>query len=446
VLLPLGAPTVAELMEEHAEDERSVSPDSVGLIQFSSGSTVDPRPVALTQANLLSQCAALKQLMPQPDGGSDAGVSWLPLYHDMGLIGCLLSAVYWPGSLVLLPPEAFLARPALWLRAISKYRATTSPAPNFAYGLCLKRVHDDELAGVDLSSWRYALNGAEPVSPVLMERFSTRFAAQGFRREALMPVYGLSEASLALTFTSPHGTKRVLEVDARTLAAEGRVTGGTRALVSVGVPVPGCDVEVRGEDGRVVEVGHVGRVFARGASVMQGYVDQPEATARALHEGWLDTGDLGFVDDGELFLCGRAKDLVIIRGANHPPQEFEECLDGMEGLRAGCAVAVGAVLEGQQEEALLVLAEVADEVPADLAARVAGAIVERTGIKPQVVQLLTPGTLPRTSSGKLRRAEALKRYLSGSLEAPKPTNLLTVGGELGRSALAHARRALKGAL
>jgi fatty-acyl-CoA synthase len=446
VALPLGAPTVAELMSQPGEDERAVSPETLGLIQFSSGSTVEPKPVALTHRNLVSQCAALKQLMPQPEGGTDTGVSWLPLYHDMGLIGCLLAAVYWPGSLVLLPPEAFLARPALWLRAISKYRATTSPAPNFAYGLCLKRIRDEDLQGVDLASWRYALNGAEPVSSVLMERFSSRFATYGFRREALMPVYGLSEASLAVTFSAPVGDKRVLGVDARTLAVERRVVPGERALVSVGAPVPGCEVEVRDEHAQVVDAGHVGRVFVRGASVMHSYAGQPEATAQVLQDGWLDTGDLGFINEGELFVCGRAKDLIIIRGANHAPQEFEDCLEGLAGLRAGCAVAVGTVLAGEQDESLVVLAEVAGEAVPDLADRVASAIVGRTGVRPRVVELLAPGTLPRTSSGKLRRAEALKRYLLGALEAPPASTLLTVGGELARSAFAHARRALKGTL
>jgi acyl-CoA synthetase (AMP-forming)/AMP-acid ligase II len=443
--LPLGAPTVAELMEETAEDQRVVAPESLGLIQFSSGSTVDPKPVALTHASLLAQCAALQQLMPQPEGGSDTGVSWLPLYHDMGLIGCLLAAAFWPGSLVLLPPEAFLARPALWLRALSRHRGTTSPAPNFAYGLCVKRIRDEELEGVDLSAWRYALNGAEPVSPELMERFASRFARFGFRREALMPVYGLSEASLAVTFTAPEGEKRVVRVDGRVLASEGRVSPGTRGLVSVGVPIPGVEVEVRGPG--LLDAGQVGRVHARGPSVMTGYADQPEATARTLSaDGWLDTGDLGFVDGGELFLCGRAKDLVIIRGANHPPQEFEECLDGVEGLRAGCAVALGAVLEGSTEEALLVLAEVTEAPTPALRARVAGAIVEATGVKPELVELLAPGTLPRTSSGKLRRREALRRYLAGELAPPRPVSVLSVGGELARSAVAHARRVLKGAL
>ncbi|MBS1152443.1 MAG: AMP-binding protein, partial [Myxococcaceae bacterium] len=193
----LGCPTVCELIESGDALAREVSADALGLIQFSSGSTVDPKPVALTHRNLIAQLAALRLLLVERPGTSEKGVSWLPLYHDMGLIGCLLLAAYAPGDLVLLPPEAFLSRPAIWLRAISRHRATISPAPNFAYGLCLKRVRDEELVGVDLSHWTYALNGAEPISPEVMERFCERFGRYGFRREALMPVYGLSEAALA---------------------------------------------------------------------------------------------------------------------------------------------------------------------------------------------------------------------------------------------------------
>src|SRR5205807_7116851 len=173
--------------------------DDLLLIQFSSGTTVDPKPVALTHANVLANVAAIETIVPTDD--AQAGVSWLPLYHDMGLIGCLLLAVDRPGPLTLIPPELFLARPALWLRAISRHRATISVAPNFAYGLCVRRVRDEELEGVDLSSWRFALNGAEPVAPAVLRRFAERFSHWGFRESALLPVYGLSEASLAVTFS-----------------------------------------------------------------------------------------------------------------------------------------------------------------------------------------------------------------------------------------------------
>jgi acyl-CoA synthetase (AMP-forming)/AMP-acid ligase II len=350
--------------------------------------------------------------------------------------------VFWPGELVLLPPESFLAKPSLWLRALSRHRGTISAAPNFAYGLCLKRVRDPELAGVDLSHWSYALNGAEPISPVVMERFVERFGPHGFREEALMPVYGLSEASLAVTFTAARGAKPRLAIDPEALALRGDVVEGKRALVSVGGPVPGCEVEVRGENGAVQPERKVGRIFARGPSVMKEYFGDPEATARALREGWLDTGDLGFVDRGQLYICGRSKDLVIIRGANHAPQEFEECLEGIPGLRAGCAVAVGHLAPDTQQEVLVVIAETSDAAPADLAAQISAAIVARTSVRPYAVELVAPGTLPRTSSGKLRRSEALRQYEAGELEPPRAVNLLSLGSEFARSALAHARRRL----
>jgi acyl-CoA synthetase (AMP-forming)/AMP-acid ligase II len=188
----LGCKTVDEVSRGDDALSVSVRPEALGLIQFSSGSTVDPKPVALTHAALMAQVAALEAASPLPPGALPVGVSWLPLYHDMGLIGCLLSALYYPGNMVLIPPEAFLARPALWLRALSRHKGFISPAPNFAYGLCLKRVKDEELQGVDLSAWKHALNGAEPVSLETLRRFADRFERYGFSPSALRPVYGLS--------------------------------------------------------------------------------------------------------------------------------------------------------------------------------------------------------------------------------------------------------------
>jgi fatty-acyl-CoA synthase len=424
-----------------------VSPQAPGLIQFSSGSTVAPKPVVLTHAALMAQVAALEASLPTRPGEVPVGVSWLPLYHDMGLIGCLLSALYYPGNLVLLPPEVFLARPALWLRALSRHRGFVSPAPNFAYGLCLKRVKDEELQGVDLSGWTHALNGAEPVSAETLRRFVARFAPHGFRAEALRPVYGLSEAALAVTFPPSGRGLRSRGVDAGVLAREGRVVDGERELVSVGGPVPGFEVVVRDERGQARPELHVGRVYARGPSLMKGYHGDGEATARALGaEGWLDTGDLGFVADGELYLTGRAKDLVIIRGANHAPQAFEECMQAVDGVRVGCAVALGFTPLGGEDEALLILAERAGPAENDGAveAQVSAAIAQGTGIRPHTVRLLTPGTLPRTSSGKLRRSDALRQFLAGELVAPKKVGPVSLVVEMAKGAWALARTGREG--
>ncbi|HEX8701098.1 MAG TPA: AMP-binding protein, partial [Myxococcaceae bacterium] len=364
------------------------------------------------------------------------------LYHDMGLIGCLLTALYYPGSMVLLPPEVFLARPALWLRALSRHKGFISPAPNFAYGLCLKRVKDSELEGVDLSAWKHALNGAEPVSQETLRRFCERFGRYGFSPGAMRPVYGLSEASLAVTFPPGGRGPRSLSVEGSVLAREGRVVEGSRSLVSVGGPVAGMEVEVRDELGHELPERRVGRVFARGPSLMREYFGDAAATARALSpDGWLDTGDLGFVADGELYLTGRAKDLVIIRGANHAPQAFEECLQAVDGVRVGCAVALGFTPEGSEDEALLLLAERTGLEAEDTAVeeRVRAAVLEATGIRPHTVRMLDPGTLPRTSSGKLRRSEALRRYLSNELKPPKKVGPVGLAVEMAKSALAFVR-------
>lgn len=439
----LGCPTVAELRDGAVAHEEPVTGDALGLIQFSSGSTVDPKPVALTHHALMAQVAALSQLLLVPQGSPPTGVTWLPLYHDMGLIGCLLEAMYYPGNLVLLPPELFLARPALWLRALSRHRGIVSPAPSFAYGMCAKRVRDEDLDGVDLSHWRYALNGAEPVSAVVQERFAARFARVGFRAESLMPVYGLSECALAATFTRADGTKRQLSVDTDVLAATGRVSAGTRRIVSVGTPIPGAAVDVRDDEGTSMADGQEGRAWVRAPFVMQGYFGQPDASAEVLRDGWLDTGDLGFVDGGELFITGRAKDVVIIRGANHSPQTFEDCLVGVEGVRAGCAVALGFVPPGQDDEALLVLAERTEDAPSGLESLIVAAVVEHTSIVPHTVVVLAPGTLPRTSSGKLRRSAALRQYLRGELAPPEPVTPLRVGAHVARSLVAFARHRLQ---
>jgi acyl-CoA synthetase (AMP-forming)/AMP-acid ligase II len=443
----LGCHNVDALLAQSNSERQvdSARPEDLALIQFSSGTTVDSKPAALSHRNLLANVAVLERYFltePEPHGG----VAWLPLYHDMGLIGCLLLAVYHPGPLCLIPPELFLARPSIWLKAISRHKGTVSPAPNFAYGLCLKRVRDEEMEGVDLSSWKFALNGAEPVSPQVLARFAERFGRWGFRAEALTPVYGLSEASLAVTFSKPLTRFTTRKVDADHLASAGEVRDGDREVVSVGSPLAGISVEVRNEDGVEVSDGKVGRVWVRGPSVMTGYFGNPEATSKALRDGWLDTGDLGFVSHGELFLCGRAKELVILRGANHAPQEFEECLDGIVGVRTGCTVALGYVPSGADGEELALLVETEREqasADAKLIEQIRGQVAERTGIRPHEVVLLDPGTLPRTSSGKLRRAEAARRWLSGELTAPKPVTALRIAAELVKSEIGFikARRA-----
>ena len=438
----LGCLAAGALQRGVGELERPVRSDDLALVQFSSGATADPKPVALTHASLVAQTAMLLEVFrPTPE---DRMVSWLPLYHDMGLIGCLLGALSYPGPLVLIPPEHFLARPALWLRALARHRGTISAAPSFAYAYAAARVREEELAGLDLASWRVALDGAEPVSAGALRRFAARFEPHGLDARALVPGYGLAEAALAVSFAPLGRGWRSCRVDPAALASRGAVERGPREVVSVGVPMPGVELEVRGRDGALPER-RLGRIFVRSPSLMRGYLGRPEATALALPGGWLDTGDLGFVAEGELYVHGREKDVVIVRGANHAPDELEAPLQAVDGLRPGCAVAVGFQPAGEGEE-LLLLAErrgpPGDDGPAAEAAR--RAVLERTGVRAHTVVLLPPGTLPRTSSGKPRRREALRRFLAGELEPPRPVTRLAVAGALARSALAYARSTLGG--
>jgi len=406
------------------------SPDDVALVQFSSGTTGAPKPVVLTHRQVLSNAHAILDIEPDDDDFSPSGVTWLPLYHDMGLIGCVIPALMYPAELTLIPPEAFLAKPALWLRAIGRYRGLISPAPNFAYALAVERIRDEQLEGVDLSCWRFALNGAEPTSADTMRAFIERFSAWGLRPEALTPVYGLSEAALAVTFGDAEAPFLSRQFDAQELS-EGRavpVESGAE-LSSVGRPLRGFDIQIRDESGGVLESGHIGQLWACGPSVMDRYLD---GSPPPRDGAWLDTGDLGFVLEGELYITGRAKDVIIIRGRNHDPHTLEVALDSVEGVRTGCSAAVSEI-HGDGER-VFVFVEARGAVAEDFAERCRVAVLAATGVNPDVVIPLAAGTLPRTSSGKIRRSEALARWKAGTLVAPKAITPLRMAGALARSA------------
>jgi len=470
--LSLGGRTLADLPRD-AELASDGDPGDLAMVQFSSGTTVEPKPVALSQAAVLAQVRALNALWPtneaNPDPGAVTGVSWLPLYHDMGLIGCVFPALERPSVLTLVPPEAFVARPALWLRALGRHRGTISPAPNFAYALATERIRDEEMAGIDLSAWRFALCGAETVVPEVLRAFAARFAPWGFRAEALKPVYGLSEAALAVTFAAldrPY-TSRVFDREAlgergeavtvpmqpgaaRTASDKGEM-GAVTALrpqleiVSVGRPLAGFRLELRDEQGFVVGENQVGRLFVAGPSLMRGYLDQPAATAAALRDGWLDTGDLGFLHQGELYLTGRAKEILLVRGRNYAPADLELAVSELPDVRRGCVAAASHLPPGRETEAVILFVEHRKGVPAErleqLRARAREAVLARVGLAVDRVELLAPGTLPRTSSGKIRRGEAMKRYLAGRLTPPAAAGPLQLLGALARSRLARFKMA-----
>jgi acyl-CoA synthetase (AMP-forming)/AMP-acid ligase II len=421
-----------------------VDPNSPAFLQFSSGTTLEPKAVMVSHVNLLSNLEMIDSFFQSLSEAEaeQGGVCWLPLYHDMGLIGHMFIGLYHPGTVTYVGPELFIAKPKIWLQTLSRYKAVISAAPDFAYGLCLSKIKDEDMEGVDLSNWRIAFNGAEPIDVDTMRRFSERFSRWGFKPQTMTPVYGLAEAGLAVSFSNPSIRPIVTEFDRDQLSERGEaVAGPGRRLPAVGRAVPGMEIRIRDEHGRDLEEQRVGRIVARGTSITRGYFNDPELSARLIQDGWLDTGDLGFFYRGDLYIAGRAKDLIIIRGRNYAPQEIEQLLGDVRGLRTGCWVAVSLEVDGHGEQ-LIILAEREagvtrsdDELKTDIEAR----IISGLALVPYDTRLLAPGTLPRTSSGKLRRSEALRLYESGELHPPEHVDTLMVVKEIGMSRLAWGR-------
>jgi acyl-CoA synthetase (AMP-forming)/AMP-acid ligase II len=432
---------VERLLEHRASSaaKARAQAEDAAFIQYTSGSTGNPKGVLLSHHNLVSNIHAAG--LGLRVNRNDVNVSWLPLYHDMGLIGGLLFAFYWRLPCVLMSPTAFLLQPVRWLRAIQDYDGTLSAAPNFAYGLCTKRVRARDRAGLDLSSWRCALNGAEPVNLRTVREFVAAFAPHGLRAEAIYPVYGLAESTVAVTFPNPGEPLRWKSVDRAELTQgfirevpEGDPRG--TALVGCGRAVPGHEVGVVDARGNTVAPGEVGHVIARGPSLMQGYFDDPHATESVLRDGWLWTGDLGFTDpDGVLFIAGRAKDIIIVRGKNHYAEDVERVVERVEGVRQSGCVAFAIYDEEQAADLVVAICEskVSDELEREaLVARVAEAVSAGCGLVLDEVVLVPPGTLPKTSSGKRQRALCRERYLADEL-IPKKTNKLRLALVFARS-------------
>jgi 1-acyl-sn-glycerol-3-phosphate acyltransferase len=412
---PNGKPV--EHLAHHARGE------DIAFLQYTSGSTGSPKGVMLTHANLLANIRSIiSGVNVQPD---DVAVSWLPLYHDMGLIGAWFVPLYTGIPLVVMSPLAFLSRPERWLRAIAKHRATISPAPNFAYELCVRKIPDKDLVGLDLSSWRAATNGAEPVRSETLERFAKRFAAYGFRAEALTPVYGLAEGTLAVSVPKLGAGYKVDRIEraafesSRKAIPVGGDAGSAAALefVNAGKPLPNVEVRIVDADGRDLGERNEGRLWFRGPSATSGYYKNPEATAALMRDGnWLDSGDYAYWADGELYITGRAKDIIIKGGRNLYPHELEEIAGRVDGVRTGCVVAFGAPDERSGTERLVVAAEVRDTASASrIASDITKAVDDAIGMPPDVVKLLAPGSIPKTSSGKLRRSDTRKLFLEGKL-------------------------------
>ena len=443
--------TVERLDKEGPSEEYTVAtqPGDPGFIQYTSGSTGNPKGVLLTHHNLVSNIHAMGQALQV--GHADVGVSWLPLYHDMGLIGALLFCIYWRLPLVLMAPTTFLIDPARWLWAIHRHRGTLSPAPNFAYARCVKRVRPNERQGLDLSSWRFALNGAEPVNAGTLDAFVEVFGPHGFRRDAILPVYGLAEASLAVAFPKPRTTLTVDSVDRQGLAdgqAVPMVGDGAVSIVGVGTAVPGHEVRVVDERGELLPEREVGHIVVRGASVMAGYYHDADATARVLSDGWLWTGDLGYFAHKQLFITGRVKDLIIVRGRNFYAEDIERVAEQVPGVKGGGVIAFGVYDEPQAIDLVVIICETTQTDAATrerLASSVTEAVQNTVGVQVDEVVLVGPGTLPKTSSGKRQRNLCRTLYLAGEL-ADRRTNKMRLAMVFARSGLglvaSQARRLL----
>lgn len=398
-----------------------VSPDDISYLQYSSGSTRFPTGVAVTHRALLHNLYG--HAVSMNIGENDRGVSWLPLYHDMGLVGCFLSMIGNQISCDYLRTEHFARRPLAWLDMISRNPGNSmSYSPTFGYDICARRISSQSNVAerFDLSRWRLAGNGADMIRPDVMQNFVNAFAAAGFKASAFTPSYGLAEATLAVTVMPPGEGIRVELVEEERLSGTRRDLSRParyRAIVNCGKPLPDMDVEIRGENDEIKGDHQIGKVWCRGPSVMHSYFRNEEATADCLVDGWLDTGDMGYMADGYLFIVGRAKDMIIINGKNHWPQDIEWAVEQLPGFNHGDIAAFSVESEnGEEAPAVLVHCRVSDpEERVKLRDTIREKVQAVTGMN-CVVELVPPRTLPRTSSGKLSRAKAKKLYLSGEIQ------------------------------
>ena len=425
-LVPL--PDVVRAGRADVYEAPDVDSDDLAVLQFTSGSTADPKGVMLPHRVILANLdGAATAAHLDPD--TDVVVSWLPLYHDMGLIGTLTLPMITGTDLVLGAPQDFMAAPARWMEWMSEYGGTATAGPNFAYALAARALR--RLDGLDLSRWRLALNGAEAVDPATMSAFCEAAARHGFDPRAAFPAFGMAEVAIAGAFPEPMSGVRMDAVDRHVIETEryaapaaDPTADGVRTFARLGKPIPGLEMRICDpQTGDEMREREVGELEIRGSSVTPGYYKRPDVTAAAFHvdagcspgDGWLRTGDLAYFVDGELVICGRIKDLIVIGGRNLHPEDVERAAADVDGVRAGNVIAFG--VEGRKgSEALVVVAETKqpDEVPA-IRRNVISRVVDAVGVPPADVVLVAPGSLPKTSSGKLQRSLCRDRYLDQAL-------------------------------
>ena len=402
----------------------AITPDDLCFLQFTSGSTSKPKGVMVTHANLVANATDFLGPHGLDRDDDDVGVSWLPLYHDMGLIGFILGTLVCDIPVVILPTATFARMPRIWLDTIQRFRGTITYAPNFAYQLVTKRLRDKDVEELDLSSLRVAGCGAEPIRARSLLEFAERLRPTGFDGDtAFLPSYGMAEATLAITFHDLGTPILVDRVDPEAMRSGEAVpieavplgAGSPQALelVGCGRPFPGHELAIVDGTGTPLPERRVGEIVVRGPSITRGYFENADATRESFRDGWLHTGDLGYLAGGELFVCGRTKDLIIINGANHYPQDIEWAIGDLEGVRRGNVVAFSVMNDGI-EQLVLVAEGNSGDAPA-LRRAIAQRVTEEFGLTPSHVAITPVGTLPKTSSGKAQRRKTKQMFEEGAL-------------------------------
>jgi len=400
----------------------SARPGDTAFLQYTSGSTGNPKGVVLSHTNLLANIRAMGTATQTNSG--DVFVSWLPLYHDMGLIGAWLGSLYYGCRLVIMSPLSFLVHPENWLWAIHRYGGTISASPNFGFELCLKRVDERDISGLDLSSWRLAFNGAEPVSPLTVTKFTERFRKYGFRAETMAPVYGLAESSVGLAFPLPGSAPLIDSIERQPFMEHGKAVPAsgddTRCLrfVSCGQPLAEHSIRIVDDKDAVLPERQEGRLQFSGPSATSGYYRNIEETKQLFHGKWLDSGDLAYMAGGNLYITSRIKDIIIRGGRNIYPHELEEAIGEIREIRKGCVAVFGSTDQASGTEKLVVIAETRKREGEELQYlhnAVNSCVTDLLGLPPDDVLLVPPHTVLKTSSGKLRRSATRDLYAQGRM-------------------------------